>query len=65
MKFLYVRMNAKTPQRIYDNYVRSKPSNEYTFVIDFVYDEKAIKEEEVTPFKLDQIRNSKYYGTKD
>lgn len=58
-------MNAKTPRAVYDNYVRSKPSNEFMFVIDFVYDEPNIDETEVTPFELDKIRNSRTYGTKD
>ena len=62
MKYLYIKMNAKTPRAVYDNYVRQKPSNQFMFIIDFVHDQQGIEEKEITPREFDIKLNNKYYG---
>jgi hypothetical protein len=63
MKYLYIKMNPKEfNQREYDNFVRRYPSNEYSFLIDFVHNVKVYEIEEISPLKFDQLMNKPAYG---
>jgi len=63
MKYLYIRMNPKKfNQGEYNNFVRKFPSNECSFLIDFVHDVELYDIKEITPFEFDKKQKERNYG---
>ena len=63
MKYLYIKMNPKQFNKTeYNNFVRRYPSNEYSFLIDFVHNVELYEIEEIEPMKFDQLMKSTAYG---
>ena len=64
MRFLYVRMNARTKQADYNSFVlQYKLTEGWQFIIDFVYDVEDKEIKEITGQEFDMIQRQKYYGT--